>query len=175
MNCRSRRANPSPPESANRVLIFGCGPASHCLVELVDYLAAFLAPFADQPFFQSPDNSAIVGYPAARRDVASPRARSAGLVYRSRGSGLTRLYRSGDRIECGKSRYGTWTISTPEIILNSSPDTWVVFPVPLMLCDSTGISLGVGDKPGTVWPEKMVPQSWRTARSLLLRPARDRG
>src|SRR5207237_64751 len=27
-------------------------------------------------------------------------------------------------------RYGTWTMSTPVIILNSSPDIWIVDPLP---------------------------------------------
>ena len=33
--------------------------------------------------------------------------------------------------QCGREpRYGTWTISTAAIILNNSPETWYVDPLP---------------------------------------------
>src|SRR6516225_7684223 len=48
-------------------------------------------------------------------------------------------------------RYGTWTISTPAIILNSSPTTWCVEPLPAdAMLILPGVALGVGVNSGQV-------------------------
>ena len=149
-----------PPSSASRALIVGSDKAGvDLLVEPIDDLGEvfFGAPIAEPGSrLKSGHVSATVGKSGsvrARRSCDRERSQLAGLDvldYGGHDANMTSTCPPSRSVSAGPApRYGTCTMSTPVIILNSSPPTWIEVPLPAdAMLTLPGLCLGIGDEFG---------------------------